>query len=152
MSGGLNEAFADMTANAAQFYISGNNDWMLGGDAVKASGSALRYMDDPPRDGRSIHHQSQYTSSMDVHYTSGVFNKAFYLLSTTEGWNTKMAWITMATANLKYWSSTTTWDAAGSGVIDAACDLGHDSADVENVLSDLGINSQLTAGKGCNTG
>jgi pseudolysin/vibriolysin len=88
MSGGMNEAFSDMAGEAAKFYVRGTNDFKVGTDIFKGSG-ALRYMYNPPLDGRSIDNASKYTSSMDVHYTSGVYNKAFYLLATTAGWDTK---------------------------------------------------------------
>ena len=149
MSGGLNEAFADMTGKAAEYYLTGTNSWSLGGDAINGAERALRFMDNPPCDGCSIDHQSNYQSTMNVQYTSGVFNKAFYLLSTRAGWNTKKAWITMATANVKYWSSTTTWNAAGNGVIDAACNLGYSTNDVKSILSSVGVISKLTDGKIC---
>jgi Zn-dependent metalloprotease len=38
-------------------------------------------MDDPKKDGRSIDHYSLYTSTMDVHYSSGLANNFFYLLA-----------------------------------------------------------------------
>merc|ERR1719273_366297 len=46
MSGGLNEALADMSAKAAQVYMKGTNDWDLGADVFKRNGAALRYMYD----------------------------------------------------------------------------------------------------------
>jgi vibriolysin len=42
-------------------------------------------MNNPPQDGASIDNAANYTSSMDVHYSSGVYNKAFYLLATKAG-------------------------------------------------------------------
>ena len=42
-------------------------------------------MDDSPMDHHSIGHASDYCPGIDVHHSSGVFNKAFFLLSTTEG-------------------------------------------------------------------
>ncbi len=35
----------------------------------------------PRKDGRSIDHYSRYTSSLDVHYSSGLPNNVFYLLA-----------------------------------------------------------------------
>ena len=48
-------------------------------------------MQNPPDDGRSIGHFRDYTEGMDVHYSSGVYNKAFYLLSVSSGWNIQKA-------------------------------------------------------------
>ena len=84
MSGGMNEAFSDMAGEAAEYYNKGTNDFLVGAEIFK-SGTALRYMNNPPLDGSSIDN----TSTLDVHYTSGVYNKAFYLLATTAGWNTR---------------------------------------------------------------
>jgi vibriolysin len=84
-SGGMNEAFSDMAGEAAENYMNGSNDWMVGEQIFKGAG-ALRYMDVPSQDGRSINHASDMTSGMDVHYSSGVYNRAFYLLATTNGW------------------------------------------------------------------
>ena len=41
---------------------------------------------------------------MDVHFSSGIFNKTFYLLGTAEGWNTKKAFDVMVKANMAYWT------------------------------------------------
>lgn len=147
-SGGLNEAFSDMAGEAAEFYMKGSNDWLVGQDIFKGSG-ALRYMNDPTRDGNSIDHQSDYTSSMDVHHSSGVFNKAFYNLATTSGWDTKKAFIVMAKANQLYWTANTNWDLAGNGVMDAACDLGYNPDDVKAALATVGVNSNLSSGSDC---
>ncbi|WP_185843469.1 M4 family metallopeptidase [Pseudoalteromonas luteoviolacea] len=149
-SGGLNEAFSDMAGEAAEFYMKGSNDWLVGQDIFKGSG-ALRYMNDPTKDGRSIDQQSSFTSGMDVHHSSGVFNKAFYNLATTTGWDTKKAFIVMAKANQMYWTASTDWDLAGNGVMDAACDLGYNPDDVKAALAQVGVNSQLSSGSSCGT-
>ncbi|KZN39053.1 M4 family metallopeptidase [Pseudoalteromonas luteoviolacea] len=149
-SGGLNEAFSDMAGEAAEFYMKGSNDWLVGQDIFKGSG-ALRYMNDPTKDGRSIDQQSSFTSGMDVHHSSGVFNKAFYNLATTTGWDTKKAFIVMAKANQMYWTASTDWDLAGNGVLDAACDLGYNPDDVKAALAQVGVNSQLSSGSSCGT-
>ncbi|MBQ4875818.1 M4 family metallopeptidase [Pseudoalteromonas luteoviolacea] len=149
-SGGLNEAFSDMAGEAAEYYMKGSNDWLVGQDIFKGSG-ALRYMNDPTKDGRSIDHQSNFTSGMDVHHSSGVFNKAFYHLATTTGWDTKKAFVVMAKANQMYWTASTDWDLAGNGVMDAACDLGYNPDDVKAALALVGVNSQLSSGSSCGT-
>jgi vibriolysin len=148
--GGLNESFSDVAGEAAEFYNTGTNDWMVGEQIFKANG-ALRYMIDPTRDGRSIGHQSDYYSGLDVHYSSGVFNRAFYLLATTSGWDTKMAFLAYATANKNYWTPSVNWDNAGGGVMDAACDLGYDVNDVQNALATVGVTSYTSPGSECGT-
>ena len=148
--GGLNEAFSDMAGEAAEFYMKGSNDWLVGKDIFKGNG-ALRYMNNPPQDGRSIDNQSNYYSGMDVHYSSGVYNKAFYNLATTPGWDTQKAFIVMARANQLYWSAGVGWDLAGNGVMDAACDLNYDPNDVKAALAAVGVNSNLSSGSDCAT-
>ena len=44
------------------------------------SNRALRYFETPSDDGRSIDSANDYTSGMDVHYSSGVFNRAYWQL------------------------------------------------------------------------
>ncbi|MEP7184758.1 MAG: M4 family metallopeptidase, partial [Rhodanobacter sp.] len=87
-SGGMNEAYSDIAGEAAEYYDRGAADFLVGADIVKASagiGGALRFMCNPPQDGGSIDNAANYTSSMDVHYTSGVYNKSFCLLAKTSG-------------------------------------------------------------------
>lgn len=41
--------------------------------------------DNPPLDGVSIDNYSLYYPGLDVHYSSGIQNKAFYLLAASRG-------------------------------------------------------------------
>ncbi|WP_171523426.1 M4 family metallopeptidase, partial [Acinetobacter baumannii] len=65
---------------------------------------ALRYMDQPSRDGRSIDNASQYYNGIDVHHSSGVYNRAFYLLANSPGWDTRKAFEVFVDANRYYWT------------------------------------------------
>jgi vibriolysin len=76
-SGGINESFSDQAGEGAEYYVRGTNDFMVGCDVIKSGPLALRYLFDPPLDGRSIDHVDDYYEGMDVHYSSGIFNKAF---------------------------------------------------------------------------
>ncbi len=60
-----------------------------------------------------------------MHYSSGVYNKAFCNLATTGGWNTKMAFEVFERANALYWTSTATFDSGACGVESAAGDYGY---------------------------
>nr|WP_297099727.1 M4 family metallopeptidase [Thermomonas sp.] len=115
MSGGMNEAYSDMAGEAAEYYMRGSNDWKVGADIFKGTG-ALRYMNNPPLDGSSIDNAANFTSSMDVHYSSGVYNKAFYLLATKTGWNTQKAFQVFARANRDYWTASSTFNQGACGV------------------------------------
>jgi pseudolysin len=124
-SGGLNESFSDIAAQAIDYYKNSKNNWMIGLEIMKKnSGStALRYMDTPRKDGKSIERADQYTKGMNVHYSSGVYNRFFYLLATQPGWTTRQAFHVMLNANMNYWTPTSTFESAACGVLSAADDL-----------------------------
>ncbi|HEY8210335.1 MAG TPA: M4 family metallopeptidase [Myxococcaceae bacterium] len=83
-SGGLNEAFSDIMGSGVEWYASQKNpnvksNWTIGESAFKPGG--LRSMSDPAKDGRSADHYSKYRPGMDVHFSSGIANNAFYMLA-----------------------------------------------------------------------
>ena len=96
-------------------------------------------MNNPPQDGSSIDHASNFTSSMDVHYSSGVYNKAFYLLATKAGWDTKKAFQVFARANDLYWTASSTFNQGACGVETATTDLGFTKADVTAAFTSVGV-------------
>ncbi|HET9679240.1 MAG TPA: M4 family metallopeptidase [Gammaproteobacteria bacterium] len=147
--GGINEAFSDMAGEAAQFYMNGTNDFWVGAEIFKGSG-ALRYMDNPPADGRSIDSANDYYDGLDVHYSSGVFNKAFYLLATTSGWDTRKAFDVFVLANQSYWGPYSDFNDAAQGVVDAATELGYDTNAVEAAFA--GVDIFVGGGGGGNDG
>ena len=77
--------------SGVEWYASQKNksvefDWKVGEDAwtpANGTGDALRYMNDPTKDGYSVDHYSNYPKQTEVHGSSGISNNAFYLL--TEG-------------------------------------------------------------------
>jgi Zn-dependent metalloprotease len=83
-SGALNEATSDIMAAAIESWAGGNNPWWIGEDCWLAD-VALRFMDDPTRDGSSRdHYSTRYTGTSDnggVHWNSGIANLAFYLMA-----------------------------------------------------------------------
>ncbi len=137
-SGGINEAYSDIAGEAAEYYMKGTNDFLVGADIFKATG-ALRYMANPPQDGRSIGNAANYTAGMDVHYSSGVYNKAFYTLATTAGWNTQKAFQVFARANDLYWTASTNFNQGACGVQTAATDLGYTVANVTAAFTAVGV-------------
>ncbi len=143
-SGGINEAFSDMAGEAAEFYMKGNNDWLMGADIFKEPG-ALRYFEDPTQDGRSIGHASDYIAGMNVHYSSGVFNRAFYLLANTTGWDVRKAFEVMVRANQLYWGAATNFNQGACGVKQAATDAGYNANDVIAAFDTVGVDAS------CNT-
>lgn len=142
--GGINESFSDIAGEAAEYFMKGSNDWLVGQDIFKSSG-ALRYFEKPSKDGRSIDHASDYYSGLDVHYSSGVFNRAFYLLSNTNGWNTKKAFDVFVLANQTKWNANSDYNDAACGVRKAAQDLKYNEQDVVTAFSTVGVTA-------CDTG
>lgn len=136
--GGINEAFSDMAGEAAEYYMTGSNDWLVGEQIFKGTG-ALRYFEDPTRDNRSIGHASDYYDGMDVHHSSGVYNRAFYLLANTPGWDVRKAFQVMALANQIYWNDESDYDDAACGVEKAAEDKGYSKEDVTAALQTVGV-------------
>ncbi|MEW5836671.1 MAG: pre-peptidase C-terminal domain-containing protein [Pseudomonadota bacterium] len=150
-SGGMNEAYSDIAGEAAEFYDRGAADFEVGADIVKASagiGNALRYMCNPPQDGGSIDNAADYTSSLDVHYSSGVYNKAFCLLAKTSGWDVKKAFQVFALANKSYWTATSTFNSGACGVESAATDLGYNANDVATAFTGVGVTCPSSGGGG----
>lgn len=141
-SGGINEAFSDMAGEAAEYYAKGKNDFNIGADIFKKAGAALRYMKNPSKDGKSIDHVAIYTKTMDVHYSSGIYNRVFYVLATKPGWTTRKAFDVFVKANQNYWTPTTTFASGAVGARDAAKDLGYNTADVVAAFSVVGIKVQ----------
>jgi vibriolysin len=138
-SGGINEAYSDMAGESAEYYSRGSNDFLMGYDIFKSPTGALRYMNNPPQDGNSIDHVDDYYSGLDVHYSSGVFNKAFWLIATTSGWDTHKAFDIFTKANQDYWSASTNFQQGAEGVQDAAADYGYDCGAVSNAFATVGI-------------
>lgn len=150
-------------------YLQSNEvTWGIGETIVRESfGKALRFMDFPSSDGSSAdcldkslaQNNGAYCAiSYDevvayaanignpierqnfiVHTASGVFNKAFYLLSKNMG--IKTAYHLMILANTKYWTPDTDFRSGACGVIYAAKDLQADINLVKTVFGQVGIDT-----------
>lgn len=146
-SGGMNESFSDMSAQAAEFYANGKNTWNIGGDIMKEENGykVLRYMDVPSRDGRSIDRADQYRfrtqdrPEMDVHLSSGVYNRMFYLLANQPGWDVRKAFQVMLKANMDYWTPYSNFRQGACGVLSAAQDLEYSVDAVKQALDGVVI-------------
>jgi Zn-dependent metalloprotease len=89
-SGGLNESSSDINGEAVEAYARGGgkgdaipltgNDWVIGKEISK-SGTPLRWMYRPSKDGSSPDAWSNSIKRLDVHYSSGPNNRMFYFLS-----------------------------------------------------------------------
>jgi PKD repeat protein len=96
-------------------------------------------MCNPPQDGISIDNAADYRRGMDPHYSSGVYNKAFCLLTQTSGWDVPKAFQAMARANAEYWGPSETFNSGACGVETAAADLGYNVADVTAAFNAVGV-------------
>lgn len=88
-SGGLNEGTSDIFGTSAEFYAKSEKDpgdYLIGEKIdINGDGTPLRYMDKPSKDGQSQDNWDSSTGGLDPHYSSGVANHFFYLLSEGSG-------------------------------------------------------------------
>ncbi|MEU8954701.1 M4 family metallopeptidase [Streptomyces sp. NPDC048518] len=160
-SGGLNEATSDIFATAVEFKAKNSKDvgdYLIGEKIdINGDGSPLRYMDKPSKDGASLDKWSANAGNVDVHYSSGIANHFFYLLSEGSGkkringvdYNSptadgsKVLGIGRAKAEKiwykalsTYFTSTTNYKAARKGTLSAAKDLyGANSTEYKRVAA-----------------
>ncbi|MFI1334607.1 M4 family metallopeptidase [Streptomyces sp. NPDC020845] len=160
-SGGLNEGTSDIFAAAVEFNAknaSDPGDYLVGEKIdINGDGTPLRYMDKPSKDGASKDSWYSGVGNVDVHYSSGVANHFFYLLSEgsgakevngvkydsptadgskVEGIGRDKAEKIWYKALTTYMTSTTDYHAAREATLKAATDLyGADSAEYKGVNS-----------------
>ncbi|WP_206323533.1 M4 family metallopeptidase [Streptomyces sp. HNM0574] len=88
-SGGLNEATSDIFAAGVEFKTDSKTDvadYLVGEQIdLNGDGTPLRYMDEPSKDGNSLDYWDEKAGDVDVHYSSGIANHFFYLLSEGSG-------------------------------------------------------------------
>jgi Zn-dependent metalloprotease len=87
-SGGLNESTSDIFGTSVEFYANNANDpgdYLIGEEFDLAKHQGFRRMDKPSSDGSSADCWSATVGQLDVHYSSGVGNHFFYLLSEGSG-------------------------------------------------------------------
>ncbi len=146
-SGAINEAFSDITGVAILSYLRDTlgftwfwdgKDWTTG-QSIAKDGKPMRYYNNPPLDGHSIDNAANFVRGMDVHDASGVYNKMFYLLSTTPGWSVNKAYQVVLAANMDYWSPRTNYRMGGCGILQATRQKGYSEQDVQNVFQKVGV-------------
>lgn len=146
-SGGLNEATSDVFGSLVEAHAANGNDaadYYIGEEFDLAQGDGFRRMDKPSSDGSSVDCWSSSVGNLDVHYSSGVGNHAFYLLaegsgaktiggkphnsptcngSTVTGIGSAKAGKIWYRALTTYWTSSTNYSQARAGMLSAAKDL-----------------------------
>jgi Zn-dependent metalloprotease len=179
-SGGLNEADSDIFGTMVEFYAKGaqgqgstvpdtGGNWTLGEQlATPQFSSPLRYMQKPSLDGRSPDAWSSTLGSLDVHFSSGPMNRAFYFLSQGASKDASslayssylpggMAGVGNDKAIRIWWrtlstrlTSTSNYLAARNGAIAAAQDLygaaSPEAAAVSNAFAAINVGSPATPG------
>ncbi|MCA1471140.1 M4 family metallopeptidase [Bradyrhizobium sp. IC3195] len=104
-------------------------------------------MCDPPQDGYSIDHVSKYSDRLDVHYSSGIYNKVFCILKRS-GWDIRKAFHTFVVANQDYWTLNATFQNGAEGVLRAADKLKYETKDVVFAFDQVGISCAMAASQG----
>jgi Zn-dependent metalloprotease len=90
-SGGLNEATSDMLGSSVEFYANNSHDvgdYVIGEEIFTDYNPATNYirrLDHPSLDGNSADCWSRKVGHLNVHYSSGVANHWYYLLSEGSG-------------------------------------------------------------------
>lgn len=159
-SGGLSEAISDIFGAFTEAWVDGGrtgalaisaDTWKVGEDFVPP---ALRYMNDPALDGASADYWTATVGNLDVHYSSGIANLAFYLMSEggvhPRGKSTvHVNGIGMAKAirvfyesNVNILTSSSKFLAARNAGIQAATSLGYTQAErdsVQNAWAAVGV-------------
>jgi vibriolysin len=152
-SGGLNEAMSDIFGAFTEAYVDGGktgtlpvsaDTWKVGEDILPP---ALRYMNDPAADGASKDYYASGVGNVDVHYSSGIANLAFYLLSqggthprgkstiNVTGVGMTKAIRIFYEANVNILTSNANFLAAGNASVQAAVNLGYTLAEQTSVAN-----------------
>jgi vibriolysin len=150
-SGGLNESISDIFGAVCEWHSKGKvvdaNTWLFGEDVWTPDipGDAIRYMHNPKLDGVSLDAYSEYSSGTEVHFSSGIPNLAFYLLSQgglhpripnelpVTGIGIEKAARIFYKANVDLLLPSSNFQAAKTATEQAAFQLGYDSATITSV-------------------
>lgn len=138
-SGAINEAFSDMAGEAAEEYLQKRVDWMVGQEITKDGHNSMRFFENPQDDGRSISHLDEFCFNMDPHMGSGLFNKVFFDLSHTPGWDIRQAFHVFVVANHLYWGPDSSFQQAACDTLQSAQDLDLNVTDVQKAFEVVGI-------------
>ena len=178
-SGALNESFSDIAGTMVEFYREGDRADFLLGEDITTGVEPMRNMCDPAKDAAfwqehedywwsvlmsrmtrqqfeewladkvSIDHAGKYTDELNVHFSSGVPNRAYCLAvgrAKARGATTveavRRVGIAWYAANAGFWTSTSTYDEACRGIVDAGLALGFSEEDLMEIAqswADVGV-------------
>lgn len=142
-SGAINEAFSDLVGETFEFYMTGINDFHIGAKTDKINEEGIRDICNQQTDGLSIVHVQDYYDGMEVHLSSGIFNKVSCILMKNPNIGLKVTFQIYTHANRFYWGPVSNFSDAVCGILKAAYDLGHDTNVIREAFSVVGLN-------GCN--
>ncbi|MDI1352171.1 MAG: M4 family metallopeptidase, partial [bacterium] len=153
-SWGINESFSDIAGQAVNYYVKGDTNWQVGTEVLKTPDQAVRYLDEPTKDCAeqkpgyycSINHIKDFRPKMHGQFSSGIFNKAMYILATSPGWDLRKIFHIMVHANMFYWRSTSGFQEAACGIKYSAQAYRYDTDEVKAAFAQVGIDTTT-----CNT-
>ena len=137
----VDEAFSDICGKAISAYLDPEGfNWKFADNLIRSARDALRYFDDPTKDGRTIANVNEFQAVAADHPALGVgvFDKFFYLVNTA-GVPFPSAFEAMIMANRIYWHGETGFYDGACGVLRAANDLGQDVAKYKYAFLQVGI-------------
>jgi Zn-dependent metalloprotease len=161
-SGGLSESLSDIFASVCEsrtrgFVLPDVDAFKIAEDIWTPStpGDAVRYLYDPKLDGASLDYYADYTSSVDVHYSSGIPNLAYSLLAQggthprgrstiiVSGIGVEKAGRVFYRANTDYMTASTTFAQAKTYTEQVATVLGYPVASVTAAWQAVGVGVAL---------
>ncbi|HEY0255403.1 MAG TPA: M4 family metallopeptidase, partial [Kofleriaceae bacterium] len=159
--GSITEAWVDGGKSGTNFQISDSTTWIIGEEVLPPG---LRWMNDPLKDGTSPNFYSSTLGNLDVHYSSGIGNLAFYL-ATAGGKNprTKTGVTQVTVTGIGMEKAAKIWYKANTDILtssskyanwrlateQAATQLGYDDS-VRNAISCAWNDVGVTGGQTCN--
>lgn len=135
--GGVNEAFSDIMGEVAEAYLA-EADFLTGGKIMKIK-PYLREFEIPENDNKSISKVSDMNQTMNVHYSSGVFRRVWYVVVKQEGMSIRDTSSVFLHANKMYWHSMASFYDCACGLLMAAIDLGFPTLPLNKAFSDVGL-------------
>ncbi|KAK3087092.1 hypothetical protein FSP39_001556 [Pinctada imbricata] len=138
-SGALTESFSDIVGESLEFFIFGRADFLAGANITMKSDRGVRDLCNQAVDRKSVIHVSDYSDDLNVHYTSGIFNKVACLMFKSPKFGVKTTFQIFVHANRFYWYETVDFKEGGCGLMKAAYDLGHDIEAIKTSLQTVGV-------------
>lgn len=135
--GGVNEAFSDILGEATEDYLL-QSDFMVGQYGMKFK-PYKREFETPENDNYSISHVRDMYDALNVHFSSGIYRRVWYVVTKEKGLTIRDATSVFLNANKLYWHSFASFYECSCGVLRAALDLGIDTSPFRKGFKDVGL-------------